>query len=1189
MITRGANLESKHDFFCDMWGAERGLTALIVAARHDHVECMDVLLAAGADVNAVEVNGATALTWAAFPGHLGAVKRLLADPRIDIEKGFAGPLWWAAWESRPEVAAALIAAGAKVKDIGLTYSAYGGNPLSVCIAKHQECDDNSDTLATLELLVKAGAEINGNAEHSAMSPLMHALMLPASSELKIPIVTLLVNAGCDCNLLSPDGMSPLHYAVRADDAESVKILLEKGGANIHLAIQSTGYTPYDLAVFNAFDQVSSILASYGAVALDTASPGVDVILVALAQVASCPDPIPNDVLQELRLFHHQLTTASLPYPDECVRHLVSASAYQLFGEHRDASESFAAAKASAEAGGHATASQDCQIRLAISQSFENAADPLDLQLLLRQVYIDFLSQSPCEALYLSTQGAKSHPLFTGIQTLSGLAVPQFHHRKTPATRAELYELCFLDSTLWDDLTNAFFAHLKGFLKITRPASRTATNDSIHSLYADPIFTFVSHWVKYFRGSHSGSEYFISERKGATIIVGASSSSSVLWETLSLAIAYLAEWKRLYQSEPTEQLDTLLSHLFANCSNFSRCAPLRDESVSTMICATLLDFRQKVTGANTNLSFAAGVALASLSLSLPLQQQKAQLETLSHIIEYLLDRLTLARLGKRLPDDPPEDNSVNNPRYNDWLVILAALCTSDTNRKMAWDGDLMAQLDNHHSAENPRRAKFLAMKLPPQIFSPASRLYIRPALTDGTAELLMDHLIRLRTVFEIYWSFAFDKAYLDVLLKRHVPDHIIEAWNAANSEKPVHGTPRTIPQFVRNSRYNLIWEIASRLEKTVVNVLWQLGEHDARKKLLPLPKLEATRAALRRSLQASIPGIAIEEPEPEPEDDEPKGVKLSGPWIMISYNWGHQETVLEFREALRANGFPVWIDVEQMNGSTLEAMAEAVEGAAVILMCMSKAYQASRNCRSEAEYAFTMKKPIIPIKMEEFQPEGWLGFILGSKLYFQMKKEDETSISDFTVRQICREIQRHVPAAAPAPPKATASHSKSGPSSSPTGGPKPATPAPVTRAEAHRVRSISTMSGASASSSPAAAPPVVFESHPPPHHHPAPHHPSPAPVPATCRAPAAVSPSFDSSPISWSPQQTSQWLAQIGLRKMSERAVAEGYSGYFLYGIASLGRWTDAKIHQEIMANLGLSWMEFVILIGALHSIFPLAH
>jgi hypothetical protein len=40
-----------------------------------------------------------------------------------------------------------------------------------------------------------------------------------------------------------------------------------------------------------------------------------------------------------------------------------------------------------------------------------------------------------------------------------------------------------------------------------------------------------------------------------------------------------------------------------------------------------------------------------------------------------------------------------------------------------------------------------------------------------------------------------------------------------------------------------------------------------------------------------------------------------------------------------------MDIDQMGGSTLQAMAEAVEGADVFLMCMSNKYKHSPACRA----------------------------------------------------------------------------------------------------------------------------------------------------------------------------------------------------------------------------------------------------
>ena len=50
--------------------------------------------------------------------------------------------------------------------------------------------------------------------------------------------------------------------------------------------------------------------------------------------------------------------------------------------------------------------------------------------------------------------------------------------------------------------------------------------------------------------------------------------------------------------------------------------------------------------------------------------------------------------------------------------------------------------------------------------------------------------------------------------------------------------------------------------------------------------------------------------------------------------------------------------------------------------------------AEAEYAYTRRKPIIPLMMEEnYRPDGWLGIILGSKLYMNFKKDPHKGIQE----------------------------------------------------------------------------------------------------------------------------------------------------------------------------------------------------
>ena len=78
-------------------------------------------------------------------------------------------------------------------------------------------------------------------------------------------------------------------------------------------------------------------------------------------------------------------------------------------------------------------------------------------------------------------------------------------------------------------------------------------------------------------------------------------------------------------------------------------------------------------------------------------------------------------------------------------------------------------------------------------------------------------------------------------------------------------------------------------------------------------------------------------------------KATGNHVMISYQWDSQEVLVEVKNRLQASGYRVWMDLEQMGGSTLEAMAKAVENASVVLVCVSRRYKESQNCRSEATY------------------------------------------------------------------------------------------------------------------------------------------------------------------------------------------------------------------------------------------------
>ena len=57
-----------------------------------------------------------------------------------------------------------------------------------------------------------------------------------------------------------------------------------------------------------------------------------------------------------------------------------------------------------------------------------------------------------------------------------------------------------------------------------------------------------------------------------------------------------------------------------------------------------------------------------------------------------------------------------------------------------------------------------------------------------------------------------------------------------------------------------------------------------------------------------------------------------------YQWDMQPTVLRVAKSMRERGFRVWVDTEMMSGSTLDAMAAAVEGAHCVLVCITERYK-----------------------------------------------------------------------------------------------------------------------------------------------------------------------------------------------------------------------------------------------------------
>ena len=129
-------------------------------------------------------------------------------------------------------------------------------------------------------------------------------------------------------------------------------------------------------------------------------------------------------------------------------------------------------------------------------------------------------------------------------------------------------------------------------------------------------------------------------------------------------------------------------------------------------------------------------------------------------------------------------------------------------------------------------------------------------------------------------------------------------------------------------------------------------------------------------------------------------------IMLSYNWDHQAVIKRVHASLVRRGYTVWIDIERMQGSTVEAMASAVEDAAAMVYGISRAYKESANCRLEAQYAYQREKEMVPLMMEEgYRADGWLGMLLGTRLWYSCCGSVLSSEAAFEgkMEELCREL------------------------------------------------------------------------------------------------------------------------------------------------------------------------------------------
>lgn len=239
-----------------------GMTALLWAAHLDNVAVLEQLIGAGANVNVSTRYGVTALGEAARLGNVAMVRALLkagATPNVAVLGDGETPLMRAAQSGQEEAVRLLLDSGARVN----AREALRGTTALMYAAV-------DDHVAVAKLLIERGAEVNARStawdnEHQD------------------------TRGGSSTYIYTNGGLTALHLAARENALKTGAALLG-AGADINAKDPDWGYTPSLIAAYNGNFDFVRLLAEHGA-ALD----GVLYLLVDLRHWESTKVSLPSSV------------------------------------------------------------------------------------------------------------------------------------------------------------------------------------------------------------------------------------------------------------------------------------------------------------------------------------------------------------------------------------------------------------------------------------------------------------------------------------------------------------------------------------------------------------------------------------------------------------------------------------------------------------------------------------------------------------------------------------------------------------------------------------------------------------------------------------------------------------------------------------------------------------------------------
>ncbi|MCJ1360834.1 MAG: hypothetical protein MMC33_010843, partial [Icmadophila ericetorum] len=218
-----------------------GRTGLQVAAEGGHIEMVEKLLAAGADVNAAagRYGGRTALQAAAEGGHIEVVEKLLAaGADVNAAAGYEGRtgLQAAAVGGHIEVVEKLLATGADVNAAAAAANE-GQTALQAAAA--------GGYIEVAEKLLAAGADVNASGGGGSRE---RTVLQAAAEGGHIEVVEKLLAAGADVNAAVDDygGRTALQAAAEGGHVEVVEKLLA-AGADVNATVDYGGRTALQAA------------------------------------------------------------------------------------------------------------------------------------------------------------------------------------------------------------------------------------------------------------------------------------------------------------------------------------------------------------------------------------------------------------------------------------------------------------------------------------------------------------------------------------------------------------------------------------------------------------------------------------------------------------------------------------------------------------------------------------------------------------------------------------------------------------------------------------------------------------------------------------------------------------------------------------------------------------------------------